>query len=60
MHVHRNSYQNEATTKKSLMFEHKLSVQHNKDGVRVARTDTRSCYKTNQPPSYVFSADYYD
>ena len=38
------------------MFEHKGSVQHGKDGGRVERTDT-SRYKTNRPPSYVFSAD---
>ena len=39
------------------MFEHKGSVQHSKDGGRVERADTRSRYKTNRPPSNVFSAD---
>ena len=53
----RNSYQNETTTKKSLMFEHKGSVQHGKDGGRVEHANTRSRFKTNRPPSYVFSAD---
>ena len=52
-----NSYQNETTTKKSSMFEHKGSVQHGKEGGRVERADMRSRYKTNWPPSYVFSAD---
>ena len=51
------SYQNETTTKKSLMFEHKGSVQHSKDGGRAEHTDTRSRYKTNRPPFYAFSAD---
>ena len=39
------------------MFEHKGSVQHSKDGGPVERADT-SCYKTNRPPPYVFSADH--
>ena len=42
------------------MFEHKGSVQHSKDGGRVELADTRSRYKTNRPPSYVFSADHND
>ena len=43
------SYQNEATTKKSPMFEDILSVQHDKDGRQVERADTWSHYKTNRP-----------
>ena len=42
------------------MFEHKGSVQRSKDGRRVKRADTRNRYKTNRPPSYVFSADHND
>ena len=32
-------------------------MQHSKDGGRVECADLTSCYKTNRPPSYVFSAD---
>ena len=58
-----DSYQYEATLKilmfvKILMFEHKWSVEHSKDGRRVERADMRRCYKTNQPLSYKFSVDY--
>ena len=59
-----NSYQNEATTKKSSVFKDKQSVQHSKNGGWVERVGTRSHYKKtkqnkkNQPPSYVFLADH--
>ena len=53
-----NSYQNETTTKKSLTFELKGSVQHRKDGGQVELADMRSRYKMNWPPSYAFSADH--
>ena len=42
------------------MLKRKGSVQHGKDGGQVERTDTRSRYKTNRPPSYLFSADHND
>ena len=35
-------------------------MQHGKDGGRVEHTNTRSCYKTNQPPSYIVLVDHID
>ena len=53
----KKSCQNEATTKKSLMFEHRRSVLHSKDGGRVECPDVN--YKTNQP-SQLFLVDHID